>query len=67
MGGNFAQSECEASASYVFEISPNVTNLVVAGNHDHEQERVRRALAHFRLEDFCCRRKTYPAKRVLRD
>ena len=31
MGGNFTQSDCEASASYAFEISPNVTNLVVAG------------------------------------
>lgn len=31
MGGNFTQTECEASAQYAFEISPNVTNLVVAG------------------------------------
>ena len=31
MGGNFTQSDAEASASYSFEISPNVTNLVVAG------------------------------------
>jgi hypothetical protein len=31
MGGNFSQTDCEASASYSFEISPNVTNLVVGG------------------------------------
>ena len=31
MGGNFSQTECEATASYNFEISPNVTNLVVGG------------------------------------
>lgn len=29
MGGNFTQSDSEASASYTFEISPNVTNLVM--------------------------------------
>jgi len=29
MGGNFTESDAEASASYSFEISPNVTNLVV--------------------------------------
>ena len=31
MGGNFTESDCEATASYNFEISPNVTNLVVGG------------------------------------
>jgi hypothetical protein len=31
MGGNFTETEAEASASYSFEISPNVTNLVVGG------------------------------------
>jgi hypothetical protein len=29
MGGNFTESDAEASASYSFEISPNVTNLVI--------------------------------------
>jgi len=29
MGGNFVQTECEASASYAFDISRNVANLVV--------------------------------------
>ena len=29
MGGDFTESESEASASYAFEISPNVTNLVM--------------------------------------
>lgn len=31
MGGNFTESEAEASASYSFEISYNVTDLVVCG------------------------------------
>jgi len=31
MGGNFSQTDCEASASYAFAISPNVADLVVAG------------------------------------
>jgi hypothetical protein len=31
MGGQFTQSDAEASATYNFAISPNVTNLVVAG------------------------------------
>jgi hypothetical protein len=31
MGGNFTQSDCEATATYNFEISPNVTNLVMGG------------------------------------
>jgi hypothetical protein len=31
MGGQFTESEAEASASYSFAISPNVTNLVVGG------------------------------------
>jgi hypothetical protein len=29
MGGNFTQTEAEASASYSFNISPNATGLVV--------------------------------------
>ena len=31
MGGNFTQSDCEATATYNFAISPNVTNLVIGG------------------------------------
>ena len=31
MGGNFSQTDCEATASYSFEYSPNVMNLVVGG------------------------------------
>ncbi len=31
MGGNFTQSDCEATAVYNFEISPNATNLVIGG------------------------------------
>lgn len=31
MGGQFTESETEATAQYNFDISPNVTNLVVAG------------------------------------
>jgi hypothetical protein len=31
MGGNFTETECEATASYSFEISPNATNLVGGG------------------------------------
>lgn len=31
MGGNFTQTDCEATATYSFEYSPNVTNLVVGG------------------------------------
>ena len=31
MGGSFTESDCEATAAYNFEYSPNVTNLVVAG------------------------------------
>lgn len=31
MGGNFTQTDAEASASYSFARSPNVTNLVVGG------------------------------------
>jgi hypothetical protein len=31
MGGQFTESEAEASASYNFAISPNVTNLVIGG------------------------------------
>lgn len=31
MGGNATESECEATAEYSFEVSPNITNLVVGG------------------------------------
>lgn len=31
MGGNFTQTDAEATASYAFAISPNATNLSVAG------------------------------------
>lgn len=31
MGGQMSQTECEATATYNFEVSPNVTNLVVGG------------------------------------
>jgi len=31
MGGNFTQTDAEASASYSFKISPNATNLVIGG------------------------------------
>jgi hypothetical protein len=30
-GGNMTESECEASAEYAFEVSPNELNLVVGG------------------------------------
>jgi hypothetical protein len=31
MGGNYAQTDCEASATYTFDISPNATDLEVGG------------------------------------